>query len=391
MKKQFLQLLKDARLNQQSQSMQLDYITLYQLSMQHQVAALIYNQIYKFEDFPLELKQHWKSEALKTNAFQTMKTDKFLRIYKKLMDNDLKVIVVKGLICRSLYPQPDNRPSNDEDLYIEKQYLSIAKDIIVNEGLIVVDESDTVTTFIDRISGLSIELHTALFSKDSKAYGQYQESFDHAFDNVIVHNIMNQEIYSLSYDLHLLFLLMHFIKHFLHGGVGIRQILDIIMYSEAYGNKIHWDDIYNTLEELHVFTLVLNVFALAHDYLEFNYDSIVLPKTFNHSDYDYEDLLDDIIDAGIFGDSSRERKHSSTMTLNATATGKTSVLKSVFPSAKDISGRYPYLKKHPYLLPIAWCNRIYHYITNKNEGDSQKTIEIGNQRIELLKKYKVIK
>ena len=390
MKQQFLQLLKDARLNQQSQPMQLDYPLLYQLSVEHQVSALIYNQIYKFEDFPNDLKNHWKSEAIKTNVFQTIKTDRFLKLYQKFIDNNLKVIVVKGLICRSLYPQPDNRPSNDEDLYVEKQYLSQTKDILINEGLIIVEESDDVTTFVDQSSGLSIELHTALFSKDSKAYGKYQESFDHAFDHIVTHNIMNQNIYSLSYDLHLLFLLMHFVKHFLHGGVGVRQILDIIMYCETYGDKIHWNDIYDTLDELNVLTLIMNVFALSHDYLEFNYDRIVLPESFEMNQCDYEDLLDDIIDAGIFGKSSIERLHSSTMTLNATATGKTSVLKSIFPSVKDISGRYPYLKKHPYLLPVAWCNRIYHYLINKDDGNSQKTIEIGNQRIELLKKYKVI-
>ena len=80
MKQQFLQLLKDARLNQQSQPMQLDYLLLYQLSVEHQVSALIYNQIYKFEDFLNDLKNHWKSEAIKTNVFQTIKTDRFLKL-----------------------------------------------------------------------------------------------------------------------------------------------------------------------------------------------------------------------------------------------------------------------------------------------------------------------
>lgn len=52
MDKELLTLLKDARLNQKSTYRQLDYQKLYQLANQHQVSALIYNQIYDFPDFP---------------------------------------------------------------------------------------------------------------------------------------------------------------------------------------------------------------------------------------------------------------------------------------------------------------------------------------------------
>ena len=59
MDKELLTLLKDARLNQKSTYRQLDYQKLYQLADQHQVSALIYNQIYDFPDFPNDLKQQW--------------------------------------------------------------------------------------------------------------------------------------------------------------------------------------------------------------------------------------------------------------------------------------------------------------------------------------------
>ena len=386
-----LTLLKEARLNQKSQPQPVDYEKLYRLSVEHQVVPLIYNQIYFFPDFPEDIKAYWKREALRISAFQTMKTDRFLRLYAKLLEKGLKVIVVKGIICRSLYPSPDNRPSNDEDIYVEKAYFQQVKDIFIQEGMVIVEESDDVTTFVDKVCGLSIELHTALFSKSSKAYGNYQDLFDHAFDHTVTHRIMCVDVYSLSYDLHLLFLILHFVKHFLHGGVGIRQVVDIMMYSEAYGQEINWQQIYRTLDKINALDLMENVFALAHQHLGFDTGKISLPEDYREDNCDYQDLLDDIMDAGIFGKSSVERLHSSTMTLNATATGKTSVLRSAFPKAVDIAGRYPYLKKYPVLLPIAWIDRIFHYLTNKEDGNTQKTIEIGNQRIELLKKYKVIK
>lgn len=389
MNSEMIALLKDARLNRTSESIKLDYQKLFDLASQHQISALIYNQIYNFDDFSEDIKQRWKRDALKINAFQTRKTMKILQVYRQFLKQGLKALIVKGLVCRSLYPQPDNRQSNDEDLYVRKEEYETVKDILLKNNFTVISENDDVTTFIDPVSGLSIELHTALFSLESKAYGNYQRYFDQAFDECIVHRIDGVEVYSLEYTQHLLFLILHFVKHFFHGGVGIRQVVDIVMYSEAYGDKVNWDRLYDILKALNIYVLIVNLFAMAHDLLEFDYTKIRVPEGIDKSDY--QDLFEDIMDAGIFGQSSSERIHSATITLNTISDGKTSVLKSIFPSLKEMQGKYKYLNKYPVLLPFAYLSRIVNYKKNNSSKNSQKTIEVGKQRIELLKKYRVIK
>ena len=125
MNSELITLLKDARLNRVSESIKLDYQKLFDLANQHQISALIYNQIYNFDDFPVELKEIWKSQTFKINVIQTRKTMKMLQVYEQFLNQNLKVLIVKGLICRSLYPQPDNRQSNDEDLYVQKEEFEI--------------------------------------------------------------------------------------------------------------------------------------------------------------------------------------------------------------------------------------------------------------------------
>lgn len=389
MNSELVTLLKDARLNRASESIKLDYQKLFDLANQHQISALIYNQIYNFGDFPMELKEIWKSQTFKINVIQTRKTMKMLQVYEQFLNQNLKVLIVKGLICRSLYPQPDNRQSNDEDLYVQKEEFEKTKDILFKNNFAVVLESNDVITFIDPVSGLSIELHTALFSLESKAYGNYQKYFDHAFDECIVHQIDGVNVYSLEYSQHLLFLILHFVKHFFHGGVGIRQVADIVMYSEAYGDRIDWDSLYAVLKDLNIYILITSLFALAHDHLEFDYTKIKVPDDIDN--IDYQDLFDDIMDAGIFGQSSSERIHSATITLNTIGNGKTSVIKSIFPSLKEMQAKYKYLNKYPILLPAAYLSRILNYKKNNSSKNSQKTIEVGRQRVELLKKYKVIR
>ena len=66
----------------------------------------------------------------------------------------------------------------------------------------------------------------------------------------------------------------------------------------------------------------------------------------------------------------------------------------MFPSAKKLEGRYPYLKKYPILLPVAWIDRILKYRKETavdGGNDAAESVKIGNQRIELLKKYGIIK
>ena len=387
--KQFLMLLKDARLGCVSKSDHYDYAMLYQTSLQHDVAALLYHQLYRFPDFPAELKQEWKRKAIQINALQTIRSDAFLRLYREFLHEGLKILVLKGIIVRSLYPQPDNRPSNDEDLYVEKEYAQKAKEIMLKQGFQVLQESEEVTALVNLNSGLSIELHTTLFSEESKAYGSYQHFFNDAFKKAQVHDIQGCQIFSLSYSQHMLFLIMHFVKHFLHGGVGFRQLLDIIMYAEAYGEKIDWNAIYEVLEQEHLLRLVENLFAIGHQYLGFSFKQMILPRGFAEDKMDFEDLLADIWDAGVFGKSSQERLHSSTITLSA-AEGQKSFRSTLFPSLKSMQQKYNYLKRAPFLLPVAWGSRILHYFFDRKEGSAKGAIEIGNQRVRLLQKYGII-
>lgn len=110
-------------------------------------------------------------------------------------------------------------------------------------------------------------------------------------------------------------------------------------------------------------------------------------------------MLEDLIAGGVYGGAQMSRKHSSNMTLQAVSAQKQGkkqknfVLKTIFPSARDLQGRYPYLQKKPYLLPAAWASRILRYrkeIKSAPDNQAAEAVKIGNQRIELLKRYEII-
>ena len=110
-----------------------------------------------------------------------------------------------------------------------------------------------------------------------------------------------------------------------------------------------------------------------------------------------EPLLHDTLCGGVYGSNDLMRLHSSTVTLNAVKASRTgeksSVLSTVFPKREYLERRYPYLKKRPYLLPVAWVQRIAHYAGEKKTGadsSASGSIKLAKERIELMKQYDIM-
>ena len=112
-------------------------------------------------------------------------------------------------------------------------------------------------------------------------------------------------------------------------------------------------------------------------------------------------MLSDLLDGGVYGGASMSRLHSSTMTLNAVAADRRgrkaggNVLCTLFPSRKALEGRYLFLRTKPWLLPVAWVRRIAHYAAERRgagaDNSAAESLRIGSERVELLRRYGIIK
>ena len=108
-------------------------------------------------------------------------------------------------------------------------------------------------------------------------------------------------------------------------------------------------------------------------------------------------LLEVIMDSGIYGTTTMSRMHSSTLTLHAAEmahSGKkarVNPLASLFPPLGYMKNGYPFLKKAPFLLPVAWIKRLFGYLkekkVRKNGNSARQSVELGRRRIELMKFY----
>ena len=403
---EFLSLLKSSLKNEKYDGEKIDFedlVYIYKMSEIHHVVPMIYNAAYNedfFKECDANFQAMFKSSAFRYIFSQIQRTNHFLEVYKKLSEKNIKILVFKGIIFRNMYNNPDDRISSDEDILIKKEDYEKVKEIFLSEGFEFIDKGEECAYF-SKSTGLCIEVSTSLFSHESKAYGHLNKLFEDVFEKSIKINIDKIDILTLSHEQHLIYIVFHNMKHFLTGGFGIRQVADFSKYIETYGEYINWEKFWSDLKDLNYDTFALNLIEISLKYLGFNDDKITYPDNITSFDelknsqkyyINSESLINDILDAGVFGASTMDRKHTALMTLDAVEDKKKSNrLKAVFPNVNYLKDNYTYLQKYPILLPVAWGKRILSYLKKNKTSSYINTMELGKQRIELLKEYKIIK
>lgn len=368
----------------------------------HKVLPLVYEAAYPLmkEESVLE---PVKPKVRQQVITQTIRTGEFLELNDRLQAAGIRPLVVKGIICRNLYPKPDHRPSSDEDVLIPEEAFTACHQVLTDYGMQTSEKPENLLGVYEipyrkAGSSLYIELHKHLFPPESNAYGDLNRFFEGVHDRAIKEKIQGSTVYTLDYTDHLFYLLCHAFKHFLHSGFGIRQVCDIVLYANAYGREIDWEQILKNCKEIHAEKFAATLFQIGSKYLTFDPEQAVYPAAWQEIKVDEMPMLEDLLSSGVYGSANESRQHSSNITLDAVAAqkqgkkAKGAVVASVFPSAAKLEGRYPYLKKYPYLVPVAWCSRLWAYTrrTDRNNNATQ-ALKIGNERVELMKIYGILK
>lgn len=333
-----------------------------------------------------------KQQVIRQVLNQTVRSAEFADLYRKLCAAGLYPIVVKGQLCSRLYPLKDHRISADDDLYIsDAEFMACHKQLLAN-GLTTDTPADELPT-ADEVSytkdgsPLYIELHRHLFDSAEDVH----DELNHFFADL--NPVEIDGFLAMPPHEHLLYLLLHAYKHFVRSGIGLRQFCDIGLWARAYHAEIDWQRLHEQCESVHAATFAAAAFHIAGDYLGIEFD---LPAPWSDA-VDVEPLLHDTLCGGVYGSNDLTRLHSSTVTLNAVKASrngeKSSVLRTVFPKREYLERNYPYLKKRPYLLPVAWAQRIAHYAGEKKTGadsSASGSIKLAKERIELMKRYGIM-
>lgn len=392
--RQFLHIAKAAVFSGELPAESVDWPAIFTLAGQQKLLPIVFEAVRKTPAAAenAALFAAVKQQVIAQVMHQTVRSAEFADLYQKLRAAGLHPIVVKGQLCSRLYPLKDHRISADDDIYIPDVEFMACHEQLLENGLTTDTPTDELATadevsYTKNGSPLYIELHRHLFDSAEDAH----DELNHFFADL--NPVEIDGLLAMPPHEHLLYLLLHAYKHFVRSGIGLRQFCDIGLWARAYHGEIDWQRLHEQCESVHAATFAAAAFRIARDYLGIEFD---LPAPWSDA-IDVEPLLHDSLCGGVYGSNDLTRLHSSTVTLNAVKASRTgeksSVLRTVFPKREYLEHRYPYLKKRPYLLPVAWVQRIAHYAGEKQSGadsSASGSIKLAKERIELMKQYDIM-
>ena len=376
-----------------------DWPQLYQLARIHKLKAVVCETLWGTPTFcegNPQLAAAWRRESILETAGQAQRTSALLRAAKAMERGGVQYAVVKGAVLRELYAQPDLRPSGDEDILIRAADLERCSEIFRQEDFVLVQAKagDPVSHWADRQTGLHIELHTALLAGERGAERHLNRYFASQLEHTVQACVQGGAVATLPPTSHFLFLVCHALKHFITGGFGIRTVCDIVTYAERYAQDIDKTAVYGWLKTVHGRIFLDQLLSIGSSWLGSDYAAggwtLSAPP-------DADEMLEDIMEAGIYGQSSMSRRHSAGVVLQAAQSEKrqSGMIATVFPARNKLVGRYPVLKRAPVLLPACWVHRLGKYAvevlrTHKSGNSPLKSVELAKKRTEMMVKYGVL-
>ena len=392
--RQFLHIAKAAASGGEFPAESVDWPAVFALAGQQKLLPIVFEAVRKTPAAAenAALFAAVKQQVIAQVLHQTVRASEFAALYQTLRAAGLHPVVVKGQLCSRLYPLKDHRISADDDLYIPDAGFMACHEQLLANGLATDTPADELPTadevsYTKTAAPLYIELHRHLFDSAEDAH----DELNHFFADL--NPVEIDGFLAMPPHEHLLYLILHAYKHFVRSGIGLRQFCDIVLWAREYHAKIDWQRLYDQCASVHAVTFAAAAFRIARDYLSIDFD---LSAPWDDS-IDVEPLLHDTLCGGVYGSNDYTRLHSSTVTLNAVKASRTgeksNVLSTVFPKREYLERRYPYLKKRPYMLPVAWVQRIAHYASEKQSGadsSASGSIKLAKERIELMKRYGIM-
>jgi O-antigen/teichoic acid export membrane protein len=329
-----------------------DWNTLLQLSGRHGVSSLLYDGLVTKHRLPAQYRAAYEKKCCQT-VLQSYRLLFLSRaVIEKLREKDIPALVLKGAGVAGLYPVPELRKSGDVDILLLKpEQIKQACDALKEAGF-VQDEMQRSHHHIAMHSPgqIEVEIHTMLADPfdDKHANRRMQENMNAASVHAKWENVMGVPIPVLPDGEQAYALLLHMLQHYLRSGFGLKLLCDWTVF----WNRSHDQDTEQRYLEL-IRESGLEGFsdmttAVCVRYLGLRQEQVAFLSEGKERNLptaqDAEAFLEEILDAGEFGKSQKDRMVSLRGTgLRAYAREFHHQMQLNYPKAGDLALLWPAL------------------------------------------------
>ena len=271
------------------------------------VSGIFFNAVSKL---PAELRPP-QQMLMKLNSYvvyyesmNNMLNERTCSIFEQYRNMGLHPILLKGQGAATLYKNPELRVFGDIDIYVPDGGQKLIDWVKQNADSINYDpRHDHILAY--SWQGASIENHMCLLKFYNKRLFARMESIvqevlklDNYPDHVIINN---KAIEVLPPTIGLLYLIVHFSRHLIVSGVGIRQLCDITLHIHRLHDKIDSELLCKWLDMLEMRHMANAVAAACVKYLGLQPEEV--PYDYRSDDWGHkaDDLIQIVLDGGNSG------------------------------------------------------------------------------------------
>lgn len=330
-----------------------------------------------------EVKKSWEKRIFQIIYKYSIAMQAQDELIELLENNKIKVVTIKGSSAAMYYPRPVIRSVGDIDIIVKKSDFEKAERIMKENGYIVKYGYNYKHIVFEK-NGIDFELHKYFsnFAYDDSA-NYVNEIVEKGIDSSIKHSDGQFSWNSFDTNINGLVILQH-LKHHLYTGVGLRHILDWMMFVKKEINEENWKKLKPILEKSNNMRLAKLVTRTCVLYLG-------LPDNYSWCKDVDEDkcykLLDYIFIKGNMGHSKNSLNN---RTIRAFATTNGSIIKRFKGEQAVGMQRWEAVRKHKALKPFAWIYGIFYHIKQlRNDGVTIKCFI--NNKIESRRQLKLVK
>lgn len=347
----------------------MDWEALYKICKFHKIESVVAHGLEKMDDrerIPEEIwkkfERSWQMETAR-DATQQLSLEELLLAFEEA---GVYCIPLKGVFMKQCYPQTDLRMMADLDLLFRLEQEKEVDEILLKQGYYC-HQRDNHHYIYYRKPFMNIEMHHCLVEEDNPFAFYYENPWERAkeFDG-------KKYIYQYGWEDFYIFFIVHMVKHFENGGIGIRSVVDIWQFEKKMKKELDWAYVEKELEHLGLKKFLYHMEKLALIWFEER-----------ESTEFYNQLTELIMGSGVYGTMDNYWVQNVAIADKNAKFGQIKVwLSTIFFPYSAMKLQYKYLEKYPVLLPVAWMQRIFRTIFLRR-GKARKVL--AGQRADLSK------
>lgn len=327
----------------------MDLDEIYELASFHSLLALVACSLETVIPLPHKYDQAKKKAIRKTALFDIERS----KLFQLLEEDKIWHMPLKGSILKDYYPQFGVREMSDNDILCDPTRFHDVKRIMEQMGFSCERFDERVDD--EFIKGMIVfEIHRYLFDEreNKLLYDYYRD-----IKNRLIPVNQNSFEYKFSQEDFYIYMIAHEYKHFIHGGTGLRSLVDVFVFLNKWQNAMDWDYINEELGKLHIKEFEkqqreLSVKSFSGIQLNNSEIEKLLYYASSGTYGVHEHTTNNHISVRLSGNDSKQAK-------------RKYLMQRIFVSGEDLKNAYPFFYKHKWLIPFLQLYRFFKAIVIK--------------------------